>query len=72
MQAKRSTDSLAAIRERFALQMDGSRQTLRARRISPLTALERLENRPGFLRLPALSATKSDPRRRDGLIEFGP
>ena len=72
MQTKRSKDSPTAIRERFAPQMGGSRQTLWARRISPLTALERLENRLGFLRLPALSDAKSDTRRRDDLIEYGP
>jgi len=31
-------------------------QTLRARRILPLSALERLENRAGYLRLSACSA----------------
>jgi hypothetical protein len=34
-------------------------QTLRARWILPLSALERLENQPGYPRLPAFSAAKS-------------
>jgi len=34
-------------------------QTLRARWILPLSALERLENRAGYLRLPACSVAKA-------------
>lgn len=39
-------------------------QTLRARRIWPVSALERLENRQGFLRLSAFSQAKSGTQNR--------
>ena len=39
-------------------------QTLRARRIWPVSALEMLENQSGFLRLSAFSQAKSDTQNR--------
>jgi hypothetical protein len=59
MQASGSMDRPKPIREPVAQQMGHHFQTLRARWISPLTALEGLENHEDYLRPPALSETKS-------------
>jgi len=50
---------LSALSSIVCLQAGHHGQTLRARQICLLRALGRLENHPGFLRLPAFSAGKS-------------
>ncbi len=58
LENKRKT-RLFALSSIVCLQAGPPWQTLRARRICPLSALDRLENQPGFQHLSACSAGKS-------------
>jgi hypothetical protein len=61
---------LCALPSIVCLQAGPPGQTLRARRIFRPSALEELENQPGFLRSPACSDGKSALRRMDEMIGF--
>jgi hypothetical protein len=63
-------DRFAPIREPFARQMGRPFRTLRARWLSPLAALEGLENHEDYLRPPALPETKSTSAEWNGIYEF--
>ena len=58
------------IRASFAQRIEAQRPTRRARRIWPLHALEKLENRQGFHRFPACAANRSIARTSNEMIGF--